>query len=81
MLLSTITDLNLEIACKRYFAATHGETEGQRVGTHPNSYFSASMEYYKEKDAKNAVENDEKAAKGLVNAHDAMNATKAVAKA
>jgi len=70
-----------QIACKRYFAATHGETEGQRVGTHPNSYFSASMEYYKEKDAKNAVENDEKAAKGLVNAHDAMNATKAVAKA
>ena len=41
-----------QVACKRYFALQHGGTEGDRVGTHPNSYFSESMEYYKEKEAK-----------------------------
>jgi len=41
-----------QVACKRYFAFTHDNAEGERVGMHPNSYFSESMEYYKEKDVK-----------------------------
>lgn len=40
------------IACKHYFAYTHGGKEGERVGTHPNSYFQESMAHYKEQDAK-----------------------------
>jgi len=41
-----------QVACKRYFAFMHNGQEGERAGTHPNSYFSESMEYYKEKEGK-----------------------------
>ena len=44
-----------QVACKRYFSFMHEGTEGDRVGTHPNSYFSESIEFYKEKESKTAA--------------------------
>jgi len=41
-----------QVACKRYYSFMHDGKEGDRVGTHPNSYFSESMEHFKSKEEK-----------------------------
>jgi DNA primase large subunit len=47
-----------QVACKRYYSFMHGNADAGRAGTHPNSYFSESMEHFKEKDAKDAGKKD-----------------------
>lgn len=39
---------HFQIACSRYFQATHNGADTQVV--HPNSYFDASMDYYREQE-------------------------------
>jgi len=62
-LMELVKNHHYQVACKRYFAFTHNNTEGDRAGTHPNSYFSESMQYYKEKDAAKDKEKDSAVAK------------------
>jgi DNA primase large subunit len=46
-----ITDLvkgsHFQIACTRYFSATHNNTEPEEPINHPNSYFNSSMKFHK----------------------------------
>lgn len=45
--LGLIKNHHYQVACKKYFAHTHGGIEPlDDVGNHPNGYFKASKEYY-----------------------------------
>jgi DNA primase large subunit len=40
-----------QIACQRYYAYSHNGVMAEQVGTHPNVYFDASEQYFREQQA------------------------------
>lgn len=47
-IMALVKNNHYQIACQRYFAATHNGIVPETVGNHPNSYFDASEKYFKD---------------------------------
>ncbi len=45
-ILRLVKDQHYQIACQRYFTATHKGAAPDAVGNHPNTYFDASRKWY-----------------------------------
>mmetsp|Transcript_24278 Transcript_24278/g.34262 ORF Transcript_24278/g.34262 Transcript_24278/m.34262 type:complete len:493 (-) Transcript_24278:370-1848(-) len=60
-----VKGMHYQVACQKYFSATHNGHVGENVGNHPNAYFDDSVAYYKNqegddgnKDGKTAIKDE-----------------------
>jgi len=50
-ILALVKGSHFQIACQRYYAYSHNGTMADQVGSHPNVYFDASEQYWREQQA------------------------------
>jgi DNA primase large subunit len=52
--LSLVKGQHFQIACQRYYQFSHGNQSSDLVGNHPNAYFDASEQWFREQEANGA---------------------------
>lgn len=51
-----VKGMHYQVACQKYFTATHNGHVGDNVGNHPNAYFDESVAYYRSLDGEKGTD-------------------------